>query len=491
MAETPPNVVLIVSDQHNPRLAGYAGHPTIRTPNLDALAASGTVFDRAYCNTPVCGPSRMSYMAGKHLHQIGTWWNGVPLDPEEMTWARKLHEHGVETALFGKIDAPGDYENPGFSRAALTMRRGAHNAPPRREPPRHMVAGFVRAASRAHLEGAGPFDPEAVTEPEWGYSNRHGLYFQDRQTVDWTLAYLREKGRSGSHAPWLVHVGLEQPHWPYVCPRRHFDPYFPDRVVTPHDAVFPNPRLPAALQEWQRWNGLGEVSDELLARVLAAYYGMVTCMDEMIGEIRGELSRQGLAENTVVVYTSDHGESLGEHGLFFKHCPYEGSAGVPLLASGPGFPAGRRVAAPVSLIDLYPTLSGLYGIEPEADRPGRDLRGVIEAEPAPEEADPVLVEWLGPGFNGAWFMLAGGRYKYTWYEAHPPTLFDLLADPGEDRDLAPDPRYAEVLRRFEGALRARIDPEAVAERAKRDLGVIDDAGRDWSKPGGEAAGTAS
>jgi choline-sulfatase len=480
-----PNVLLIVSDQHNPRITGYAGHPHVATPNLDALAARGAVFTRACCTSPVCGPSRMSYLTGKHLHQIRNWWNAVPLDPDEMTWARRLDEAGIESTLLGKIDAAGACEAPGFSRYALSMRRKAYDPYPRDEPPRHMVAGATRPASRAYLDRAGAFDPETVERTEHGYNPAHGLYFQDSDVLKWTKDYLREKGASPSGEPWALHVGFEYPHWPYVCPEEYFRMYYPDKVALPRDAVFQNNEaLPPALREWQRWNDLGEVPEETLRRTLAAYCGMVTCMDGMIGEILAELEAQGQAENTLVIYTSDHGESLGEHGCFFKHSPGAASVGVPLLMAGPGVPAGCTVQTPVSLVELYPTLLGVCGLEAEPDRPGRSYFDHFGPDAPRRDSigESILAEWHGPGFAGAWYMLMNARYKYVWFESFPPVLYDIAEDPNEDRDLAGEPAYARILAAFERELRNRLDPEAVSMEAKRDLGLIAPGGRDLSRP---------
>ncbi len=482
--ESPPNVLLIVSDQHNPDIAGYAGNPHVETPNLDRIARRGTNFRNACCNCPVCGPSRMSYMTGKYVHQIQTWWNRVPLDPTEMTWARKLDQNGIESTLLGKIDAPGEYENPGFSRYKLSMRRPEFDSYPRREPMAKMTAGATRDRSRHYLENAGSFDPETTKNTGHGYHKNHGLYFQDKKVLDWTREFIREKGVSESTDPWVAHVGFEYPHWPYVCSDRFFEMYYPDNVQLPHRAAFPeNEKLPPALKEWQRWNDFGDVPEETLRRTLAAYYGMVTCMDEMIGEIIEELETQGLFENTIIIYTSDHGESLGEHGLFFKHSPAAAAVGVPLIMSGPGVPSGGEIRSPVSLVDLYPTILQCYGLEVEADRPGENLMNAASGSSGRKDGveDSVFAEWHGPGFEGAWYMLMNDAYKYTWFESFPPTLYNIADDPHEDHNLGQKPEYAEVLNDFEGELRSRINPEEVSRKAKRDLGVITPGGRDLSK----------
>ncbi|MFO7870457.1 MAG: sulfatase-like hydrolase/transferase [Kiritimatiellia bacterium] len=472
-----PNIVLIVSDQHNPHVAGYAGNRFVRTPNLDRISAEGVVFKSAYCSSPVCGPSRMSYMTGKYVHQIENWWNAVPLDPAEPTWAGELDRNGIETTLLGKIDAPGEYENPGFTHYRLSMRRKAFDPYPRREPQAKMLAGATRPSSRRHIEHAGSFKPDDIGEIGAGYDPRHGLYFQDRQVSDWAGEFLEEKAGSESGRPWVLHVGFEYPHWPYVCPERFFNMYYPDRAEIPGNCRFSEDLHPA-LKEWERWNDLGELPRDDLVRALAAYYGMVTALDEMTGEIITRLKAQGEYDNTYIIYTSDHGDSAGEHGFFFKHCCLEGSAGVPLIMRGPGIEPGTTVGTPVSLVDLYPTIMDCFGLESDGGLPGQSLFRTMEGG---GKRDSVFSEWHGPGFKGAWYMLCRGDFKYTWYESFPPSLYNLAEDPGENRDLAQDPEFADLVRDFEKELRSLVNPEAISLKAKRDLGVITADGRDLSR----------
>src|SRR5690606_10000065 len=168
--------------------------------------------------------------------------------------------------------------------------------------------------------------------------------------------------------------------------------------------------------------------------------------------------------NTYVIYISDHGESLGEHGLFYKQCSYEASVGVPAIIRGPGITPGTRVDVPVSLIDLYPTILDLVGVECEPDRPGRSWRRLLAGSVDPAEA--VFAEFHGNFFTDSWYMIRTGDLKYTWYGDAPPTLYDLAADPGEMHDLAGDPAHAAALEKCERLLRDVVDPEAVALRAK-------------------------
>ena len=356
-----PNILVICSDQHHPAMVGYRQYPFVETPNLDRLACEGTHFTRAYANCAVCGPSRMSFMTGKYVHQIDSWSNGVPLPEEEKqkTWAARLDQNGIESTCIGKIDSAGtvDDHNPGFTHFDEPVHRTAWDPYPREMPFVTRLPGYTRPASRRFLLEAGGGDVAKIDDRQ-----ELGFYGHDREVTDKTLAYLREKGQAKSDSPWVLYVGYLYPHWPYRVPQKYFDMYYPDRVLMPHDAQFPNRDIHPAMQEWQASNVFGEVTEDMLRRTIAAYYGMITCMDDMIGEILDELQDQGLYENTYIIYTSDHGESMGEHGLFFKHCSYEGAIGVPLVIKGPGIPAGEvNTDTPVSLVDLYPTILDMAG----------------------------------------------------------------------------------------------------------------------------------
>lgn len=473
-----PNILVICSDQHHPRMVGYRDHPIVKTPNLDRLAADGTYFTRAYCNSPICTPSRMSFITGKYTHQIGSWFIGCPLDPEESTWSRRLHQAGIPSTMLGKMDFCGDYQDGGFTDHKIIHQREAWSTYPRKVPFEPRLKGYNRPEKRRHLIRAGArsdqSDGSDVMNGQFGY------YDHDRQVADWALDYIREKGMQEAREPWCLYVGLLFPHWPYIVPKRYYDMYYPSNIVFPHDAHFPNERLHPAVRHFQKALDLGEVTEDMLRRTISAYYGMITALDDMIGEIISELKRQGLYDNTHIIYTSDHGESLGEHGLFYKQCSYEGSAGVPLIVKGPGLPGGNRIDHPVTLVDMYPTILDMAGLEIEPDCSGTSWMPLIRGE-THERPDYAFSEFHGNFFRQDWYMLVQGHYKYTYYVKERPSLFNLNEDPEENHDLALDAGYMPVLNQFEKLLRTIVDPEEVSLRAKSDLGLIGPNGEDYTE----------
>ncbi|CAG7599779.1 Ulvan-active sulfatase [Paenibacillus solanacearum] len=473
-----PNIVVICSDQHHPLITGYRGHPYIKTPHLDQLAAEGTHFTSAYSNCPVCTPSRMSFITGKYPHQIDSWFLGCPLDRNEMTWSRKLHEAGMPSAMFGKMDFCGPYQDGGFTEHKIIKKRPAFRPYPRTTPLYARLEGHVRQDKRMHIVNAG-IREDVVTDGDTGYNKDLGFYDHDRVVTEWAIDYLQHKGAEKEGGPWAMYVGLMFPHWPYKVPQQYYDMYYPNNIVMPHDAYFPNDALHPQVRNMQNALGLGTITEPMLRNVIAAYYGMITALDDNVGKIIAELKAQGLYDNTYIVYMSDHGENLGEHGLFYKQCSYEASVGVPLIVKGPGLPSGQRIDGPVTLVDLYPTLMDIAGLETEPDRPGTSWLPLIKNGSRNRE-EYAFSEYHGNFFKQDWYMLVKDGFKYTHYVNDRPSLFNLQEDPQEMRDLAADPQYADTLKQFEALLRTIVDPEAVSLRAKADLGLIGKDGQDYT-----------
>jgi choline-sulfatase len=475
------NVLLIVSDQHHPRKAGYLGHPLLKTPNLDRIAGRGTHFTRAYCNTPVCGPSRISFMTGQYLHHSGLWSNGVPWDGKARTFAHVLEENGIRNASRGKMDVPGEHMSVGFSDFDEPIPRPAWKEWPLKSPARTKVPGFDNGFSYAFMSRPATTREDNLAEegldPDQLYIGKdggnaaivgHGDHDQHvaNQSIDW----LRKHGQDG---PWMLHVGFLNPHWPVICPRKFRDLYDAADIDMPVDFNLRNQNLHPVLQAYQRaWGHFPEVRDEEhLREIIATYYGMISTMDDQVGQLLDELDRLGIADDTYVIYTSDHGDGCGEHGLFSKLSPYEGSSGVPLLMSGPGVPQGEREDTAVSLIDVFPTILDMMDLRFTGDlqvtRPGTSLLPLVRGENH-VRLDHVFCEYHGQFFPESWYMIVKDRYKYIHFMNAHPQLFDIIDDPGECSDLAGDPEYCDIVSRFEALLRSTADIEGIAAQVKSD-----------------------
>lgn len=475
-----PNTIVICSDEHHFRYTGYAGHPYVKTPNLDALAREGTVFNNAFCNSPVCTPSRMSFITGKYVSQIGSWFIGVPLNDQEPTWASRLSQAGIKTTMLGKMDFCGAYQSGGFNEYRIIERRGAFEPYPRISPLGSRTKGYIRSDKLAHVLNAGIRKP-LYTNGSDGHNDALGFYDHDRMVTQWALEYLENAHCQSEDQPWTLYLGYLMPHWPYTCPEKYFNMYYPDQIEMPFDCELPvNPRLHPAIQEFQRACNLKDITDDQIRKVLAAYCGLITAMDDMLGQVFAKLKELGMYDNVNIIYTSDHGDSCFEHGLLFKQCAYNGSCAVPLIVKGPDFQQRRAVDTPVSLVDLYPTILDFWGLKAETDRPGRSWVPLLKGE-TDYGMNYVFAEYHGNFFRNDWYMIVRGDYKYVYYINQQPSLFNVKEDPQELHDLAHLPKYQELLDEFEALLRTIVDPEAVSWQSKADLGLIGKNGEDYTQ----------
>ena len=489
MENQKPNLLVICSDQHHHMMSGYRDHPHVKTPNLDRMAKGGTYFTNAYCNSPLCTPSRMSFITGKYVNQINVPSNMFPLSREEMTWPRRLDQAGIPATMLGKMDFCGDYQDGGFTDYKILRKRRQYEDlegnPPIKKNPMHMrMSGAKRSwrpVSRA-LAHACPRTDVIIDGVGGEKDDFIGNYDHDRIVTDWAVEYLKEKGNSKKQDPWALYVGLLFPHEPYTVPAKYFDMYYPNDFEMPLDYNVPNYNLHPAIEFYQNTcEGDIPVTEDMIRRTLAAYYGMITCMDDMIGEVIQELENQGCLDNTIIMYTSDHGEQLGEHGLFFKSTPYQGSVAVPLILNGPGIPKGNSIDHPVSLIDMYPTVMDIYGLEAEDDRPGSSLLPLVKGN-ASGRLDYAFAEFHAACFKDAWYMIVKDGFKYVWFSnSEDIILFNMNKDPFEMNDLSNDASYKSKILELDNILRRVVNPEEDSYKFKKILGLISSEGYDLTK----------
>jgi choline-sulfatase len=446
----PTNLLVVMSDEHTRRALGCYGNAAVRTPTLDALAARGTRFASAYCQTPICVPSRASVATGRYAHALGAWDNGTPyVGTEAASWGHRLVAQGHRVTTVGKLHYRRVEDQTGFpdQRVPMQVLDGVGDlwGLLRGEMP-------VRRKSRSYVLEAGPGESEYVR--------------YDRAIAETAVQWLRTEAGEGTR-PWVLFVGFVSPHFPLVVPDAYFDLYSPDALPLPIQwAPEAWPRHPA-LELRRRQQGLDAPLDEAtLRRALAAYYGLVSFLDEQVGRVLGALDAAGLAGHTRVIYTTDHGEMLGEHGLWWKSAMYEGAVAVPLIAAGPDVPAGRVVSTNVMLVDLFPGVIEAVGADPspvDRDLPGESLWRLAGEPDRPRTA---FSEYHAIYSARAMFMLRTERYKYVHYVNERPQLFDLDVDPDETRDLGEDPAHEDLRADLERRLRAIVDPEAVDRRAR-------------------------
>lgn len=442
-----PNILVIMSDEHGGMFSSVDGHPFIETPSMERLAAQGVTFDNAYCNAPLCVPSRISFMTGKFVSKARGWDNATPLGCDAMTWPYLLRSRGYSASLDGKMHLIGPAPLHGFS-GQLT--REPH------EKDKHFV-------HRWRIDGI----PEATERwpevPAAGPGTSWLIEFDDEVEAA-ALAYLKDRARA--EQPFALCVGFLAPHFPLIVPEPYFSMYYPERTDLPDLPPGHLENLPPAARRLRRMFGLGgPYTDDELMRARAAYYGMVTYLDAKIGRILDALEEHNLAGNTLVIHTSDHGEMLGEHGLWRKMNFYEQAARVPLQMRWPGvFPKGTRIPEVVSLVDVVATMLEASGVP--TDRwhlDGDSLLPLIRGDEASWK-DEAFAEHLAHGTDRARAMIRSGNWKLCYGHGDPPELelYDLQADPGEFNNLADRAEVMEVQERL--LVRIRLewpDPDAL------------------------------
>ncbi|HEY8477467.1 MAG TPA: sulfatase-like hydrolase/transferase [Chloroflexota bacterium] len=434
MAER-PNVLVLLSDEHSPLTLGCYGSRVVQTPNLDALAARGVLFEQAYCQAPVCVPSRLSFLSGLYPWRIRAWSNVSPVPVERTSLAGYLRQHGYFTATIGKMHFVGPEQQWGFAYRPYGDFVGCSHQP---DP-----IGF---APRLTILPAGPAEiPEA--EQQESIVNRLGIEF------------LRTYDRPEPFCLWLSY---NRPHFPLRVPERYWARYWPDGADLPDLG----PNFPERLHPWMRFHrwytGVEGWTEAQWREARAGYYAAVSFIDDKVGEVLRVLDELGLRENTIVVYFSDHGEMNGEHGLVRKMTFYEPSARVPLIISYPKrLPQGRRVGAVVELVDLYPTLAELAGLPAPEGLDGRSLVPLMTTGSAAGRKGYAIAEHYSHGVPGPMRMVRLGEWKYILYLDAKPSLFNLKEDPQEFHDRIDDPGVQRIVRECEGLLRTDWDEALV------------------------------
>lgn len=447
------NVIVIMSDEHDPRIMGCAGHAVVQTPHLDAFAQRGVRFTNAYTPSPICVPARAAFATGRRVHQTRHWDNAMPYTGDPQGWGHVLQRAGVRVESIGKLHYRAEEDPAGFDVEHLPM---------------HVVGGhgMVWASIRDPYISS-PSPKRMLGEHIGGGESSYTAYDRSvtQKAVDWVRA-----AAGAPDQPFVLYVGLVAPHFPLTAPQAFFDLYPLDKL--------PEPKLhPVSGYQCHPWvqfyadfmkNEEQFESPEERLRAFAAYYGLCSFLDDNVGQIVAALRDSGLEDRTTVVYTSDHGDNLGKRGLWGKSTLYQESVGVPMVVVGPGVAPGV-CHTPVDLLDLFPTILQGAGLDPAPhmqDRPGVSL---LELAQGPDQPDRVVFsEYHAAGSNSAGFMVRKGRWKYHHYVGHRPELFDLDTDPEELNDLAGQPAWASVQADMAAALRRIVDPGAIDALAKAD-----------------------
>lgn len=433
-----PNVLIVMSDEHHPAYTSVTGHPVVQTPNMARLASTGTVFENTYCPSPLCSPCRSAFVSGRRVHDI-QWYNNCNLlgrtDP---TWGASLTGQGVHTVFNGKADMYAPVETMGFSETLTAVNR----LPPGDATlSRNPLAKRVGAANRAS-----------------GFGVQESPFKGDEIKTESALKWLHESAPKVS-SPWVMHVNLTKPHFPHFVTPELWELYAANADLPRYGRDELSANHPRARDLREHFD-TDAFTDDQIRGLRRGYLGCVTYIDRQLGKLMDALDTIGQRENTIVVYTSDHGDMVGKFGMWWKCSLYDDSARVPMIVSGPGFGCGKRVQTPVDLMDLQASLFHATGTSRPREWVGTPLQTIA----ANDDGRVVFSEYHGHGTQASSYLVRRGNWKLIYHVAAPPQLFDLANDPDELRNLAGD--RPKVMKELEAELRKICDPELESARAE-------------------------
>ena len=455
MLKRKPNILILMADQMTPFALSAYGHHVTKTPNMDALAARGVVFDSAYCASPLCAPSRFSFLSGKLPSAIGAYDNAAEFPSQTLTLAHYLRAEGYRTILSGKMHFCGPDQLHGFEERLTTDIYPADfgwtpdwDDFETRPSWYHNMSSVIDAGPCVRTNQL-DFDDEVT------YTTRQKLF---------DIARERQAGKD--ERPFCVVASLTHPHDPYAIPQKYWDMYRDEDIQMPAhrdtlDDADPHSKRLRYVCETDKT----PPTDQQIRNARHAYYGAISYVDAQFGAILEALDQAGLADDTIVIVTSDHGEMLGERGLWYKMTFFEGGCRVPLIVHAPGQFNAAHVSASVSHLDLLPTLVELGRGTPRPAWPdtldGRSLVPHLRGEP--HAHDEAIGEYLAEGAIAPIVMLRRGDFKFIHTPSDPDQLFNVTEDPLERSNLATLPDYAARVAEFREEIAVRWDLAALRE----------------------------
>lgn len=467
-----PNIVIIMADQLAPHFCGAYGHPVARTPNMDRLAARGTRFDAAYCNSPLCAPSRFAFMSGQLISRIAAYDNASEFRATIPTFAHYLKALGYRTCLSGKMHFVGPDQKHGFEDRVTTDIYPADFAwTPDWEAPDERIDKWYHNMQTVKESGLANATYQIDYDDEVGFAAKRWLFDRARDRT------------SGNTAPFAMVASFIHPHDPYVARPEWWNLYSDDEIDLPDHVIPLEEQDPFSRRVMDGIEASTiPLNEEEVRRARRAYLANVSYFDSKIGEIVRTLEEIGQLDQTIVIVTADHGDMLGERGLWYKMNFFEQSARVPLIMAGPGIVQGVAANA-CSLIDILPTLLEIGGgDESLLGEPvdGRSLMPLARGENDP--IDEAIGEYCAEMTPYPVFMIRRGSLKYIHCDPDPPQLYDLQNDPQEKVNLADQPSYRKQSAAFAAEVRERWNSDAMrqaiisTQRSRRTLHATMQAG---------------
>jgi choline-sulfatase len=443
------NVLFLFSDEHRRDALSCDGHPIVQTPNLDRLAQNGTRFLNAYTTSPICVPARASMASGEYVHKTRCWSNAQAYQGEPNSWGHRLQSQGHRVDSIGKLHYRGNEYDNGFDQEILPMyvRDGV---------------GWTKGLLRNHEE---VLDCSSYAQKIGAGDDQYTQY--DLGVTHKACQWLQDRKNQISDKPWTLFVSWLRPHYPLTCPQEFYDIYPLDKM---DHARFLNDkqRLSHSVLKTIRKNFDYEkhFTPETKQVARASYYGLCSFLDYQVGQVLAALEASGQADNTLIIYTSDHGDHNGDRGLWTKMTLYDESSSIPMIVAGPGIPKHKTVSTLSSLIDIYPTILTATGAQDDDKiRPGVALQSLASSDHM-ERA--ILSEYHDGGSPTGMFMLRTDEWKYNYYPGYSPELYHIANDKDELVDLAASPQHQQVVARCHQKMLELVDPEAENKRAFAD-----------------------
>jgi choline-sulfatase len=452
-----PNILVIMSDEHNAGVLGCYGNDLARTPNLDGLAGRGVRFESCYCNSPLCVPSRLAFTSGKYASRVGAWNNSCWLPSADYpSLPRIMNAAGYESVLCGKMhyDRTRRY---GFREIGGNMNNNTKTG----------------KGGRRKADDLTPKPGMSARFRDFHTGDTSSILKHDLAVTAGTTEFL--KNRRVSDKPFFMIAGYLAPHFPLIVPQKYWQQY---------EGKIPMPVIPEGHLESQPRNykhlrigfNVENAPDEIVRKGRELYYGLTQWVDNQIGKILDAVAGSEVADNTVIIYTTDHGENMGEHGLWWKNCMYQHASRVPLIVSWPARWKGpqRRTQA-CSLVDVVQTIAALGGADVPTDWNGDSMLDWLDA-PGTNWKDVAVCEYYAHNIASGYAMIRMGKYKYVYHTPadadHPAEreLYDLQSDPGEFKNLAAKDEYRARVEAMHEALVKEIgeDPDETERRCRAD-----------------------
>jgi choline-sulfatase len=442
-----PNFLILMADQLTARALPAYGNKTAETPHIDALAAAGVVFESFYCNSPLCAPSRFSFLSGRHVSAIGAYDNAAEFPAQVPTFAHYLRRAGYQTILSGKMHFCGADQLHGFEERLTTDIYPAD-------------FGWTPDWSRFEHRPSWYHSMDSVTQA--GPCTRTNQIDFDDEVVYGACRKLFDMARAKDRRPFCMVASMTHPHDPYVIPQRYWDRFAGVEIDMPRVSMTPEELDPHS-RRLRHVCGLElePVNEAQVRAARRAYYGAVAYVDDQVGMLLASLAEAGFADDTIVLLLADHGDMLGERGLWYKMSFFEPACRIPLIVHAPGRFAARRVVHSASLVDILPTLCELAGGKPANFASPLDGNSLTAQLAGQAGRDEVIGEYLAEGAIAPLVMIKRGRYKFVHSPADPDQLYDLAEDPDERRNLALAPQHAPRVREFQAEVARRWDLPAL------------------------------